>query len=386
MPIITAWQAKDKQHWVQSSRWLDRKTMRRKNRNMKKLLVLSVLLGLMALPMFASDISFGGDATFGFTTDFDEYADTTDLTFDIMAAIDDYNSLTINMDGLEKSFSDIVDAVISDGDDPSPVGISKALVSTDLGMFFDLPVGVVLNWGYDDPGVNEFHSITGYDEEDVFNLDPDEYWGLDFVVSVKMLEFELAFNPDGSAGGYLLAGAAIKEPIPGLNAEFFYFQGGAGIAGDEFGDGQIALDAAYATTVGPVDLEAGVGFWYNLSDAAAAGSEYKIGVGVVAGMDLFEATVGIGGDDEDFLHTVGATVTVMPIDLLDIYAGVLMDLVDATNGGEDLQEIDLGINAHLGATEAYVGYLVTKVGAGDNFNAPPAPADGGFYVKFDVNY
>ncbi len=67
---------------------------------MKKLLVLSVLLGLMALPMFASDITFGGDVTFGFVTDFSGErvaAEETDLTFDVKAAIDDYNSLAISM-------------------------------------------------------------------------------------------------------------------------------------------------------------------------------------------------------------------------------------------------------------------------------------------------
>jgi hypothetical protein len=71
--------------------------LRRKNRNMKKLLVLSVLLGLMALPMFASDITFGGDLTFGFVGDFGDnisYPNAT-VTVDVKAAVDDYNSVVI---------------------------------------------------------------------------------------------------------------------------------------------------------------------------------------------------------------------------------------------------------------------------------------------------
>ena len=84
---------------------------------MKKLLVLSVLLGLMALPMFA-DATFGGDATFGFIGDFgDNITEKHDLTLDVMVAIDDYNSLTINMDGLENE--------VTGG--AGPMGIASAI-------------------------------------------------------------------------------------------------------------------------------------------------------------------------------------------------------------------------------------------------------------------
>ena len=47
---------------------------------MKKLLVLSVLLGLMALPMFASDITFGGDVTFGFIYNFSDKVESEGRT------------------------------------------------------------------------------------------------------------------------------------------------------------------------------------------------------------------------------------------------------------------------------------------------------------------
>jgi hypothetical protein len=108
---------------------------------MKKLLILSVLLGLMALPMFASDITFGGDLKYGFIGDFgDTFNEATDITFDIKAAIDDYSSLTINVDGLETQ----VDGLGLNGVDG--VDISKALVATDIGMWLDLPVGVVASW------------------------------------------------------------------------------------------------------------------------------------------------------------------------------------------------------------------------------------------------
>jgi hypothetical protein len=346
---------------------------------MKKLLVLSVLLGLMALPMFASDFSFGGDATFGFIGDFgDNESETWDATFDVMVTIDDYNSLTINTDTLEEGTWE---------------GISKILVTTDVGAWLGLPVGLVVNWGADDPDANEFEVVTNYENEAVFDFSPEEYWGLDFLISYNIIEVEMAFNPtattafstDGVNDGYLLVGLAVKEPIPGLNAEVYYFQNES--AFDEYGEGKIGFDAAYSGEFGPVALDAGAAFMYNLADTPAAGDEYAFGIGLAASIDMFDITLGVAGDDEDALHTVSATGVVAPIDMLDIYAGMLMDLSDLTNSGEDLQEVDLGINAHVGAVEVYVGYLVSSIASDERWNSPGAGMpDGGAYIKFDVDY
>ena len=145
---------------------------------MKKLLVLSVLLGLMALPMFASDFSWGGDATFGFIGDFgDAEAETDDTTFDVMATIDEYSSLTINTDDLDTALS--------------WAGISKILVATDIGAWLDLPVGLVVSWGYDDPSSNNFQVLSGYENEDFFDFGPAEYWGLAILISYNIIEVEL---------------------------------------------------------------------------------------------------------------------------------------------------------------------------------------------------
>jgi hypothetical protein len=78
---------------------------------------------------------------------------------------------------------------------------------------------------------------------------------------------------------------------------------------------------------------------------------------------------------------------VAPFDLADIYAGLYYDMANS-----ELVEIDLGVNAHIGAVQAYVGYLVDgdapTLAAGDRFKAPPGLLSGesGAYIKFDVNY
>jgi hypothetical protein len=343
---------------------------------MKKLLVLSVLLGLIALPMFASDITFGGDVTFGFISDFgDQVNDITDATLDVMAAIDDYNSLVINIDGLENNTS------ASGAAPQTGIGITKALVSTDVGKWLGLPVGVMVNWGYDDPDQNEFQNISAYGNEDPWDFAPNDYWGLDFLVSVKMLEIELAFNPYGDVAPALLAGLAVKEPIPGVNAEVYYFQNG--VVG-EIGKGRISFDGAYSGDFGGFGVTAGAFFGYDLDDTAT--NAWAYGVGFEGTYSMATVTVGLDGNESDALNGITATVVVAPIDKVDIYGGLYYD-----GANSELVEVDLGINPHMGATEMYVGYLIagdSPVGAGDNFNAPPglASGDSGAYIKFDVNY
>jgi hypothetical protein len=216
---------------------------------MKKLLVLSVLLGLLAIPVFAehATIDFGGDDSFGFVGDFgDNIAEELDLTWDVIVGIDDYSSFTWSLKGLQ--------------DPGANIALDKALVTTDIGMWLGLPVGIKIMWGYDDPDANEFGNVTGY-ENQVYDFSPAEYWGLGFMVSYEFLELEVAFDPTADIvlinnvaaatnAGRVLVGVAAKEPIPGLNAEVYFFQGES--LYDEFDQGLVGVGAAYATEVSDI--------------------------------------------------------------------------------------------------------------------------------------
>jgi len=313
----------------------------------------------MALPMFASDITFGGDVTTGVLWDFGEYVDVKeDYTFDIMAAIDDNNSLTVNVDG---------------GENLALGGISKILVATDVAGVLGLPVGLTVSWGYDDPDWNAFNDVTSYGNTSYF-LSPAEYWGMDFLLSVSMLEVELAFRPDLGAGsaGYLLVGAAVKEPIAGLNAEFYYFQNEAA----DFADGVIAFDASYVAEFGGFGVTVAP-----LFDMDMGADTWGWALNLVGSYDMFAVDAGVSGNDVDFLAAVDAAVWISPIDLLDIYAGMMLDFVAA----DAFQGADIGAKVHMGATNMFVGYNITENGAGEINGYFTAP-DGGFYVAFDTNY
>jgi len=337
---------------------------------MKKLLILSVLLGLMALPMFASDVSFGGDMTTGFASNFDDMLTVTyATTTDIKATIDDYNSLVIEIDWWNTS-----------ADTPD-----KAAVTTDVGAWLGLPVGLTVAWGWDDPDVNEFQSVSGYANEEVFDVSTGDDFCLDFLASMSMFEIELAMTPGvaGAPPADLLVGLAAKEPIPGLNAEVFYYQGGTTVAADVFDEGWFGLDAGYSAEFGDLALDAGVAFVYPFLDTM----DWAFGLGVSAGYSIATVTVGLDGNETDTLNGLTATAEVAPIDQATIYAGMSYDVANS-----QLVEVDLGVNAHIGAVEVYLGYLVDgddgdAAAVGDSYKAPVGLVDANaVYLKFDVDW
>jgi hypothetical protein len=337
---------------------------------MKKLLVLSALLGLLALPVFADHVSLdnGGDMTFGTAGDFDAaQQDKIDLTWDVIVGIDDYNSFTWSLKGLDEETL-------------GNLGLDKALVTTDVGMWLGLPVGFKVMWGFDDPDANEFGDVTGYGNQ-AYDFSPEEYWGLGFMLSYAFLEVEAAFDPGVPEvdDGYLLIGLAAKEPIPGLNAEVYWFQGGD-VTNDTFDAGNLGVGAAYAIDISDISLEAGVSFEYEMDDTALIAWDY--GFGVAAGYSMFDVTLGLMGYEDEALAAMDFTVDVSPVDMATIYAGAQMSFVDGT---DSFQGADVGVNAHIGLVECYVGYNITENGAGE-YNSDFALLDGGAYIKFDVNY
>jgi hypothetical protein len=341
---------------------------------MKKLLVLSALLGLLVLPVFADHVSidFGGDDTYGFISDFGSgVAEKLDLTWDVIVGIDDYNSFTWSTAGLTGGFT----------------ALDKALVTTDLGMWLGLPVGWKVMWGYDDPANNMFQSVSGYANEEINDFSPDMYWGLANMLSFGMIDLHVAFDPDVENGGSLLAGLAFNEPVDGLNAEVYYFQNQS--SSDVFDQGLITFDAGYSTEVSGIGLDAGAAFLYNLADT---GDAWGYGIGLAAAVSMFDITLGLDGNESDALNALTATVDAAPFDMASVYAGLKLSFSDTddpttttTDETEAFQGADIGVNAHVGAVECYLGYLITSEDAGD-YNAPVTLQDGGIYVKFDVNY
>ena len=179
---------------------------------------------------------------------------------------------------------------------------TKGLVTTDVGKWLDLPIGLKVNWGYDDPDWNAFAAITHYDALSIY-LSPDEYWGADVVVSYKMVEFEFAINPGAKNNsgdvGYLLAGVAVKEPIKGLSAEVYYFQGATHDPNatpiDTYDAGVIAVDAVYAMEFGDVALKVAPTFAFYLDDAVTPYGAWRWVAAAKATYKMIEASAELTG-------------------------------------------------------------------------------------------
>ncbi len=335
---------------------------------MKKLIVLSVLLVLAGFPLLASDVTFGGDASYGFIAS-KQFGEGVDATMDLTAVVDDYVTVNISTDW----DSWTLDKAVAVYDLAGATGLA------------DFGVGVSLTAGKDDPADNAFQVISGYENEDVFDFDPIEYWGFSLLITaMDMVNIHVAIDPSSGAAepGRFLGGIYVED-IAGISAEVYYFQGESEY--NKFDQGQIAFDAAYSTAFGVIGLDAGAGFVYDMSDAAkTAKTTWAYGVGLgFSYTEMVSLGVGVDGNETDAFEEVTANVMVNPIDMLSVYAG--MDLDIAKVSGETLKGIDFGLNLHVGAGEVYVGYLVTTVGDG-KWKAPAAPLDGGFYIETDIDY
>jgi hypothetical protein len=329
---------------------------------MKKLLVLSALLGLLALPAFSADVSFGGDLTYGAISDFSEVAEDTNATIDMKGSVDDYNSVAISLKGIGGA-----------------VNTEKAVITTDVGAWLDLPVGVRLQWGYDDPDWNWFGDISVFEKESMSAASMAEYWGLDAYITAGMFELEIAGDP---ASSNFLVGAALMEPIEGLNAELYFWQGDAALGSWE--ESQIHFGAGYGGAFGDFDLEVGANFMYDMEENVT--NAWAYGFAVTGAFSMIYGEVALTGNETDALNRVYVYATVAPIELLKIFVDAELSLADGT---EAFQGAEFGLEFETGATWWAVGYQINN-DTFENLNSPAAPAatlpDGGLFFYWDINY
>jgi hypothetical protein len=363
--------------------------LRRKKRIMKKALFLFALLGLMALPMFAGDFSFGGDLTFGVISDFDTNEnEASDVKFDIKSAVDDHNSVTIEFD-LEN------------------LDLELARCSTNIGTWLELPVGLKLDWGLVKPNANRFVGVSERGNEKIYQME-ELYWGINLLATVDFIEIELAFNPGKTVAdtgdiGCLLAGIAAKEPIAGLNAELYYYQNEVDNL-STMDQGIIGVSANYSTDLSGFGLKVGLGMKYDMlteDEVDAEMTSIYYGFGLKGTYSIATLTIGLDGNDTDALAGLTATIAVAPVDMATIYAGLEMNLteaaadaVDAETRDSSLDGIDAGVQIKMGAASLYIGYLLTDVGEG-KWKAPNTMTfvntdgetenTGGMYFKFDID-
>jgi len=327
----------------------------------KGIIVLIMVAGLVA-PTFASDFTFGGDLTFGAIWDLtnDTTGTTMTATADIKSAVDDYNSVTVS---IKSSSEDIL--------------LERAELDTKLGDYFmmDSGVGITSYVGYMDLNDKSYVSTSTVGNENVANSGVGVSWmmGLD-VDLMGYATLRAAFDPMTENDFFVGLFTSQSMGDASFAAEVFFDGNKAASASD----GNVIADGEFKLTAGDIALDVGLGIRYEM--AAGAGLNWGAGVGFDYGT-LFGLDAGIDGNP-DGLNKVSIGVAVDPIDLIDLRAAITLSLASGT---EMFQGADVAAIFNVGAVDIYAGYLVTSVGGGKKW-APAAAADGGPYLKFDINY
>jgi len=354
---------------------------------MKKIIVLTMLVLLaIGMPVLASDVTFGGDFNIESGSNFKEgYVDKFDLTLDVTAVVDDYNTVSWEME-LASGW-----AVI---DNPKLV--------TDIGAAFglnDFGVGAVVSSGIFESANQEFVCITGYEIEDVAAVEAALIGGAEVVLTfADLVNVQLASDFDGAAKNWLVGSYGTVGPV---SAEVFY-----ACEGDALADGQLIVDALFSQEMGILALDAGAGFWYDLAgdeDATPISREWKYGVGVAATADVGISVGGgvglMGTSQEDhILDAVAIDLSVDPLEDLGIDVGIYLNTYTKPSGDDTpmLDHIDFSVYKNIGAAEYRVGYYYPGDEAvkyatfrDTSLNAPMTELDpdgGGFYLVVDIDY
>jgi hypothetical protein len=340
---------------------------------MKKVIITGLMLVVLASFAMASDVTLGGDITYGVVigtaTDPWNVGEVKAATVDVKAAVDDY-----------------VNSVVALTAGSGIALLEDAWVKVNLGNMFmmDSGIGWTLTAGYESIADNSFVSTTALGKENVANAAVGSAWIMGTDIDLMgFLTIRFAVQPANTNDFFV--GAFTKQTFGDIsvNAEVMFDAAGQA----EIGDGNLIVDGEFKMNIGDIKLDLGAGM--RMSMMTDGDLAYGVGLGVDYGT-LFGIAAGFDGNSTNALNFVNIDLTIDPVDLLDIRAGVLLSLAD---GAEMFQGADMCIILNVGKADIYLGYLVSTAGTGQGeiwADAYALDADGlkvgGPYIKVDLDY
>jgi len=406
---------------------------------MKKLTILTIVIVLLALAMPAmSDVVVSGVVKYGVclgpnTGQTDDLTSTekTEAKITVTGTPDDNNTVTItlNVHDMWDDDSALVEGYVdldTDGDgDPSTPGDETGLLTVSNSMvdvakfesnllgamgLGDIPVTVMLTGGWFEIGNADVGKVSKYELEDVINT-KNKAWqfGIDVgimdMVTLRVgLDPTWAFQPnDAGVGtsetnniGYLMGAFGGFGPV---QVEFFYANYSSPIDTEP---GTLGIGAGVDLAFGDIGIKVGVNAAMDLWEGSEHVADLGIGLGFTYG-SLLSASVCTTGfiADEDILGTdsssiidrLGIAVTVTPIDMISISAGMILGL-DGDNAAYDadvLRQLDINLSVAAGALTLNTGYLLTPDtvitdDVKDTFSWTTNGGEGGFYIGGVVEF
>jgi hypothetical protein len=370
---------------------------------MKKLLIVLsalVLTVAFAVPALAMDmydadgisakmeseeapaVVFGGELTFGIITPFDSEKSAIGFDnsyVDVSVWPFDYNVVTFRLE--------------HDGAFPTlgagTWGAPYLYLTTDLGMWLDLPVGVKNSMGVLDLYSRKYE-VTGHAYERTLvrsAIDPLS-WKVAVDAGMATINAGIGLGENDSLSAtpgeatYADIGVVVEIPEAGpVDLEAFYLA-----QDDPDLKGNLGVDAKLVGMIPMVDLAAG--FMFDLVEDAAGDTHWYYGVGGLLTYSMLELGVSINGWDEDALYQLGIDAKV---DLggygveggigmsfaSDDYVGTLPDESETFQGAE------FGVWLEVNAAKWRAGYVISDQYY--TYTSAVAGVDGGLFITCDVD-
>jgi hypothetical protein len=353
---------------------------------MKKLLIVLSALVLafgLAFSAVAADVDVTGEFNMNVMTDFDLPATFAgDNYLDFTMGIDDYNSLVF-----ELNFDDVWTLT-----GLNIVGLDAWYVKTDLGEYFDLPVGLTNALGYWSVTPSKFEASGHAFERTYIRYGSGATLGLFPSVDFGQakLDVALGFQNDGASETNNYAFLLTIPEIGPAMVEVFYVVNYGGL-----GDGNFGVDAK--ATFDMITVAAGLR--YDLRDAAVRGAlgapntvygeQLAYGVGAKLTYDMFVVDAGLNGVSGDVdnraLDHLGARVGVDMDGEYGADLGIGFSFSD--DDPESFGGVDISAWVKPGATTWRLGYLVKEAASWyGGYGVQGSLAEGGLYVNAGVAF
>lgn len=341
---------------------------------MKKLWILLVTLAMLAsAPLFASDVTVGGEFLNSMNGNFSDPAagSWSKAELNITAVVDDFNTVKLELDS-------------EGGDWATRVDVDDFRLISEVGAALGLPVDVTATFGYFD---NKFTGWSYYEDSGwAFYYDwpnllalPGTAAGGDNPDANGAMQLDIGMGPatlhwynDFEAQDFAVG---VDAAFSGLTAWLTYVSTFQAI-----GDGVFGLEAAYNLAMDALEANLGAFFRYDVGNEI-----YTYGFNAGADVSMFHVGAGLEGDDVDALDNIVAEVKVMPLDALTLMVAAFMDMAAA----DSFVGVDINAKYMVGALALQLGYVID---ADDNagttipiYGDNPAFNDG-MYLVVDIDY
>jgi hypothetical protein len=354
---------------------------------------------LGAVPLFA-DVTLSGEFMGFGSTDFNTMSGSfPKLELNLNAAIDDFNTLKLELDSEGADWNNSIKLLDLDNDgldaDGEPIDADTNLFTaanvavddirlvTDWGAALGLPVGVTTTVGYFDTYFTGwfYYDASGwtwyYDWPDgVIEQGPDANGAMEIDITAGPAT--IRWYNDASGDDVLASG---EVAFAGLDVWLGY-----ATSFQSFGDGVLAVEAGYKV----MDMvNIGAFFRFSLGDNSAGyalgENDYTTGLNVGADFGMLHVAAGVEGDSvtAGFIDNGVVEVVLSPIEAAKVGVVGYFD-----GGSKPFNSLDISASYMVGAAKFILGYqyvvdggIVTPVyPSADNYGAD------GFYLGVDVDY